>query len=36
MSRKLKERSSSNNTSLDEIKGLMAGFDEFCEKFSFD
>ena len=35
MSRKMKESSSSNNTSLDEIKALLNGkFDEFSEKLA--
>ena len=35
MSRKIKESSSSNNTSLDEIKALINGrFDEFSEKLA--
>ena len=36
MSRKIKESSSSNNTTLDEIKALINGrFDEFSEKFAW-
>ena len=35
MSRKIKESSSSNNTSLDEIKALINGrFDEFSDKLA--
>ena len=36
MSRKVKESSSSNNTSLDEIKALINGrFDQFMEKLDW-